>query len=100
MNELEDKLKATVLAAELTAENERPSFIGRTLRWAVPAMAATAIALLVMLPGQPEDSFDSPELAYAEVEKTFALISQKIDKGAEMADLAVEPIQKIQTVFK
>ena len=43
------------------------------------------LALLVLVrPGTPEDSFDDPRLAYAEVQKSFSLISEKLGKGTEL----------------
>ena len=101
MNELEDKLKAAVLAAAITEVRKQvSSFAGRVFGWAVPALAAMAIALFVMTERQPEDTFDSPELAYAEVERTFALISQKIEQSSEIVETAEEPLEMIQTLFK
>ena len=46
--------------------------------------AVAALLLTLPTPGGPEDSFDDPLLAYAEVEKSFSLISEKLGKGADM----------------
>ena len=51
--------------------------------------AAAAVALLLILPrtGQPQlkDTYDDPELAYAQVEETFKLISSKMADGVALA---------------
>lgn len=140
MNELEDKLKAAVLAAALTEEKMVASdrsgaakadadaapagFMGaldgsnkslsghvapamrrgnapvKVLRWAAPAIAAAAAALILLIPARPEDTFKDPMLAYAEVEKAFSLMSEKIERGSEIASKAEEPIEMINAVFK
>ena len=49
------------------------------------AGAAAAVVLGVLTfggRGAPADTFDDPRLAYAEVEKSFSLISEKLEKGA------------------
>lgn len=101
MNTLEDKLKAAVLAAALEEEGRksRKSALP-VLKWALPALAAACIAAAIFIPGGPKDTFDSPELAYAEVERTFAYISQKIEKGSDIAARAEEPIETIKNIFK
>lgn len=102
MNTLEDKLKGAVLAAALEEEKaSRRRTLGRVLAWAVPAVAAACVALIVALPSpRPKDTFDDPQLAYAELERTFAMIAQKIDKGAELAIKAEPPIETIKTIYK
>ena len=101
MNTIEDKLKATVTAAAIIEKEEkhRRVFIP-TIKWAVPVAAAIAIALIVIRPKDPKDTFTDPQLAYAEVEKAFAYISNQIEKGSEIAAKAEEPIESIKTIFK
>ena len=100
MENLEDRLEAAVLAAAIVEEGKRKRAVSRTvLRWAVPAFAA-ALALLLAVPSRPKDTFNDPALAYAEVERTFAYISQKIDKGAEIAAKAEEPVSTIKNIFE
>lgn len=100
MNTLEDKLKATVLAATIIGEENRPrKNIPFALKW-VPALAVAALACFLILPQTPEDTFDSPELAYAEIERVFGYISDKIEAGAGIADQATEPIDMIKNIYK
>ena len=60
---------------------------GRTLRWAVPTGVAAAIAVLLAVGltrnPEPQDTFDDPYLAYAEVEKVFSKISGTVAYGAD-----------------
>lgn len=69
--------------------------------FAVAAISAAAcIAVLVGMPKEPEDTFDDPRMAYAELEKTFSYISSKMDKGLDIASEADPIIEKTTNVFK
>lgn len=68
--------------------------------------AAAASALLVGaglgLSGrqdEPEDTFTDPYLAYAELEKAFAIMSGEIHKGLAMAEKSEEIIDRTSSVF-
>lgn len=68
--------------------------------------AAAAAALLVGaglgLSGrqdEPEDTFTDPYLAYAELEKAFAIMSGEINKGLAMAEKSEEIIDRTSSVF-
>ena len=62
---------------------------GPSRRWMLPAgIAAAAAAAILLAVGltwnpAPKDTFDDPYLAYAEVEKAFAKISDTFAYGAE-----------------
>ena len=47
-------------------------------------MAAAAAALVVLPQRGPKDTFDDPLLAYAEVEKAFQTISNKMSVGMDI----------------
>lgn len=100
MNELEDKLKATILAAEMTGTAEIKRKAPAVGRWAVPAFALAAAAAVLLISRSPKDTFDSPELAYAELERTFAYISQKIDTGAGIAASCEARLETIKNIFE
>ena len=72
------------LAARELAQAARP----RPARWApyaALAVAAAAAAVVILPQRGPKDTFDDPRLAYAEVEKAFQIISDKMSVGAELA---------------
>ena len=79
---LESRLRQALAAREI-ADAARP----RPVRWIAPAaLAAAAAAAIIFLPQRgPKDSFDDPLLAYAEVEKAFQTISDKMTAGVDIA---------------
>lgn len=95
----EQRLTETLAAGRLAGVQPRRK-AGRRILWASLAAAAAAAALIA-LPRtgglEPEDTFDDPRLAYAEVEKTFDLISKKMAAGLERAGeaqmLAEKPLE-------
>ena len=48
---------------------------------------------------EPEDTFTDPYLAYAELEKAFAIMSGEIHKGLAMAEKSEEIIDRTSSVF-
>ena len=81
---LQDRIRQSLAVHEVAAAAERR----RRAPWApVAALAvAAAAAALVLVPhGGPKDTFDDPYLAYAEVEKAFQTISEKMSAGVEIA---------------
>ena len=68
--------------------------------------AAAAVALLLILPhagqSQLKDTYEDPELAYAQIEETFKLISSKMADGvalaAESGKQAGKPAQIIDKI--
>ncbi len=67
--------------------------------------AAAAVALIVGIgfglsaSDEPEDTFDDPRLAYAELEKAFATISGGINRGVAMAEDSQRIIEKTSEIF-
>lgn len=59
------------------------------------AFAAACVGAIVMLGSGPKDTFDSPELAYAELERALGYISEKMDKGMDIASQAGPVIENI-----
>lgn len=101
MENLEEKLKAAVLAAAVVEERKKSERkFHAAMKWAAPAFACAALAAMLIIPSRPKDTFSDPAAAYAELEKTFAYISQKIDKGAEIASVADAPIETIKNIFE
>ena len=88
---LERRLRQTLAAREL-AESAHPH----------PALrlAPVAAAAIVLLPQRgPKDSFDDPLLAYAEVEKAFQTISDKMSAGVDLAREAGSAAELPKTIL-
>ncbi len=73
----------------------------RTVRF---ISAAAALALIAgigfsLVENEPEDTFDDPQLAYAELEKAFARISDGIGRGVAMAEDSQRIIERTTEVF-
>ena len=67
-------------------------------------MAAAAAAVIALPQRGPKDTFDDPRLAYAEVEKVFRTISDKMNDGLDIAreagsaaEIPQNVLNKIQT---
>lgn len=91
-------IEAAIVADSLGGRPKRRSF-GPALV-GVLAAAAASLVVVLSLPKQPEDTFDDPRLAYAELEKTFSYISGKMDKGMGIAAEAGPALEKTIEVFK
>ena len=99
---LQERLRQTLAAREI-AEAARP----RPTRWipyASLAVAAAAAAIIALPQRGPKDTFDDPRLAYAEVEKVFRTISDKMNDGLDIAreagsaaEIPQNVLNKIQT---
>lgn len=97
---LKHKIDTALLSAEYASHTSSSGAKSYRFRLTpVFALAALALFFILRVAGQPKDSFSDPALAYAEVEKTFALISSKMGKGETMANEATESIIRINEVF-
>ena len=95
-DELQERLRQTLAARELAdAVRPRPT---RWIPYASLAVAAAAAAVIALPQRGPKDTFDDPRLAYAEVEKVFRTISDKMNDGVALvreAEAAAEIPQNI-----
>ncbi|MCR5351554.1 MAG: hypothetical protein K6E35_03585 [Bacteroidales bacterium] len=79
---LQERLRQTLAAREIAeAARLRPV---RWIPYASLAVAAVAAALVILPQRGPKDTFDDPRLAYAEVERVFRTISDKMNEGVEL----------------
>ncbi len=93
---LEERIKERILAREMS---KMP--VGRRVMRLGGIAAAVVLALLLLKPGmvkdQLQDTFEDPHMAYAQVEKAFAEISNKMSMGVEMVSqakpLAEKPLE-------
>lgn len=76
---------------------------GRRRHMVLP-VAGTALAAVLLLVAvgrfsSPKDTFDDPLLAYAQVEKSFSFISEKMSKGADLASEVVPAMNKPKEII-
>ena len=95
---LQATVKATVAAAAAAEDAKRKA--QRSFAWIPYASAFAAVAVcaaivfIAPMRNAPKDTFDDPAAAYAELEKTFNYMAQKMDKGIRMAETASqEPLE-------
>lgn len=65
--------------------------------------AAVAIVAGLSLSGperEPKDTFDDPYLAYAEVEKALAMVSEGMRKGIDMVEESESVIERSTEILK
>jgi len=106
---LEKKVEDALLASMMIEQAQRKRTLWRKpISYAlVPGLVALGLALTVLLQ-PPEDklidTYDNPQLAYAEVEKTLVYISSCINKGLDIASVAAEefeePKKAMDRIFK
>lgn len=94
------QVEAQKVAKDLAKDADRT----RTVRWigsaaAITLLAGTALGI-ANWQNRPKDTFDDPYLAYAELEKAFATMSEGIQKGFAMADKSEDIIDRTITVFE
>lgn len=99
-----ERIGRQVEAQKIAKDLEYGADRTRTVRWigaaaAVTLLAGTALGI-ANWQNRPKDTFDDPYLAYAELEKAFATMSEGIQKGFAMADKSEDIIDKTITVFE
>ena len=94
------QVEAQKVAKDLAKDADRT----RTVRWigaaaAVTLLAGTALGI-ANWQNRPKDTFDDPYLAYAELEKAFATMSDSLQKGLAMAEKSEDIIDRTINVFE
>ena len=79
------------------APNRNVRFIAAAASVAVLAVAGYALADHM---SQPKDTFDDPYLAYAQIEKAFAKMTDSISTGLAMVEESENVIDKATTIFE
>ena len=102
LSALTETIEADALVEEVSEAEELTALKFPTVfRRFAPYVAAAAVVVMafVAIPSHPKDTFDDPALAYAELEKTFAYISDKTGRALDMAraggDVAMEKTVRI-----
>lgn len=93
---LTEKISEGISATEIMRDGRNRA---RFAAGAVSIAVAAGLAILLALPHQPKDTFDDPALAYAELEKTFAYISGKIDRGLDIVEEASPALERPSEVI-
>lgn len=99
-----ERIGKQVEAQKIARDLENDADRVRTVRGigaaaAVTLLAGTALGI-VNWQNQPKDTFDDPYLAYAELEKAFATMSDSLQKGLAMADKSEDIIDRTINVFE
>ena len=94
---------ALISSAVVDKESVRPSRRATMKLPASFALAAAALAAALVLTlypeREPEETYDNPVLAYAELERTFSYIASKMSKGMEITAEAEETIIQNLDIF-
>ena len=98
-----ERIKRQVEVQKIAKDLENDTNRTRTVRWIGAAAAVTLLAGTTLgiasRQNQPKDTFDDPYLAYAELEKAFATMSEGLQKGIAMADKSEDIMGKATSVF-
>ena len=106
--ELEKELRTSITLLELQDEMEGEKTRTVSRRRVLYGLSAAASLALILgvglrtksLNGTPQDTFSDPALAYAELERAFSLMSDKIESSASMAENAnANILEKTQTIM-
>ena len=99
-----ERIGKQVEAHKIAKDLENDADRVKTVRWIGAAAAVTLLAGtglgIANWQKQPKDTFDDPYLAYAELEKAFATMSDSLQKGLAMADKSEDIIDRTINVFE
>ena len=100
-----ERLKEDFRTLERLTEDE-PKKTGRVMTLRLVSVAA-AVALLAGVgfgiarwQSEPKDTFDDPYLAYAELEKAFARVSDGMQRGLAMVEESEAAMDKVTSIFE
>lgn len=90
------------------SEKVRSTIESRERKRKVFSIASAAAAVVVIVAGlslsesyrEPEDTFDDPYLAYAEVEKALAMVTEGMRKGINMVEESESVIERTTEILK
>lgn len=99
-----ERIQESLAAQRMIDDIGNESHAGRFVKAAgVAASAALLVGLgygIARWQSEPKDTFDDPYMAYAELEKAFARISDGVNKGLAMAGESETVIDKVTSVFE
>lgn len=99
-----ERIQISVDAQSIIGEIKEDSHPGRMVR-IVGAAASVAVLAgigfgIARWQNEPKDTFDDPYLAYAELEKAFAIMSGGVHKALAMAEESEAALDKVSSVFE
>ena len=99
-----ERIQISVDAQSIIDEIKEDSHPGRMVR-IVGAAASVAVIAGIGLgiaqwQNEPKDTFDDPYMAYAELEKAFAIMSGGVQKALAMAEESEAALDKVSSVFE
>ncbi len=101
---MKDGVQAHEVLEHLASDGSEGRRNVRTLRI---VSAAASVALLAGVGfgvakwhSEPKDTFDDPYMAYAELEKAFAIMSGGVQKALAMAEESEAALDKVTSVFE
>ena len=101
---MKDGVQAHEVLEHLASDGSEGRRNVRTLRI---VSAAASVALLAGVgfgiakwQSEPNDTFDDPYMAYAELEKAFAIMSGGVQKALAMAEESEAALDKVTSVFE
>ena len=100
-----ERMRADVEVLERLVEDEPQP---QQRRWVMTTVSVAAAAALLIGVGfgiarwqsETKDTFDDPYLAYAELEKAFAIMSGGVHKALAMAEESEAALDKVSSVFE
>ena len=81
-----EKIETLLVASPVSGNAEKNKAKRRRIAYVLTAsltIAAVCALFLIFSFRQPKDTFDDPLLAYAEVERVFSFVSEKVDAGIQ-----------------
>lgn len=103
--DLAAEVASSVQAAALAEALQTPAPSRSRRRWVIPSavagvlVAASLAVVLVLRPGEPKDTFSTPEEAYAQLEETFRFISATMSRGMELATDVQPTLEKAADII-
>ena len=100
--DLKKDILSGIAASEILSEQSAKTVERHSGRFVLGVCAAASVAVLFFVMndmGRPKDTFDDPLTAYAELEKTFQYISDKMRPGVEKVDELSRVIEKSGAVL-
>ena len=93
---VKERVAAAAIASSKDSLPARPAWYKFAL---LGALGVACLATFFAIPRVPVDTYDDPLIAYAKVEETFALISSKLDVGAESVRQAEVPFETVNRIL-